>query len=109
MQDVKRIEIVVETRVASALIDQLDDLGIHDYTALGGVSGRGGSGARGGDPFSGTFDNTYLLLAVDPAEADRVIEAVRPMLRRHGGMCLVSDAAWVRHQSLEGGTPPTVL
>ncbi len=97
MQDVKRIEIVVESRVASALIEQLDRLGVHDYTALGDVSGRGRRGERGGDPFSGAFDNTYLLIAVDPADVERIVEEVRPVLRRHGGMCLVSDAAWVRH------------
>jgi nitrogen regulatory protein PII len=99
VQDVKRIEIVVGSQVASALLDELDRLGIRDHTAVNGVSGRGARGERGGDPFSGAFDNTYVLIAVDPAEVDRVVEAVRPVLRRHGGMCLVSDARWVRHEA----------
>jgi hypothetical protein len=31
------------------------------------------------------------------AEATRIIEAMRPMLKRFGGVCLVSDAQWVIH------------
>ena len=48
-------------------------------------------------PGGGAFDNTLLLIACAADEVERVVEAVRPVLARRGGMCLVSDAAWVRH------------
>lgn len=97
MTPVKRVEIVVDSLDAANLLDVLDGLGVHDYTEIKGVYGRGGRGERGGDPFSGAFDNTYLLLACPVDEVTRVVEAVRPLLARRGGMCLVSDAQWVRH------------
>jgi len=97
VQDVKRIEIVLDSLEADGLIEELDRIGVHDYTAIKGVFGRGARGTRGGDPFSGVFDNTYLLIAADPADLDRIVSAVRPMLASRGGLCLVSDAQSVLH------------
>jgi nitrogen regulatory protein PII len=96
MRPVKRVELVVPAPEVTSLLADLDALGIHDYTAVKGVSGRGGRGQRGDDPF-GTFDNTYVLIACEPEEAERVVTLVRPVLSRRGGICLVSDAVWVRH------------
>jgi nitrogen regulatory protein PII len=97
MTPVKRVEIVVDSLDADGLLATLDGLGVHDYTAVKGVYGRGGRGARGGDPFSGAFDNTLLILACPEEQVERIVEAVRPVLARRGGMSLVSDATWVRH------------
>lgn len=97
MTPVKRVEIVIDSLDAPSLLAALDALGVHDYTAIKGVHGRGGRGRRGGDPFSGAFDNTYLLIACPPEDVERVVGAVRPVLAHRGGMCLVSDASWVTH------------
>ena len=97
MQQVKRVEIVVDSLDFNSLLDELNVLGVHDYTAMKGVFGRGSRGERGGDPFSGAFDNTYVLLACQPEQVDVIVETVRRILVRRGGMCLVSDAVWVRH------------
>jgi nitrogen regulatory protein PII len=97
MTPVKRVEIVVDSLDAPGLLSTLDALGVHDYTAVKGVYGHGARGSRGGDPFSGAFDNTLLLIACAAEELDGIVEAVRPVLARRGGMCLVSDAGWVRH------------
>ena len=97
LQNVKRIEIVVDSLDFKKLLDDLDAHGVHDYTAMKGVFGRGSRGERGGDPFSGAFDNTYVLLACPPEQVDVIVETVRRVLVGRGGMCLVSDAVWVRH------------
>ena len=39
----------------------------------------------------------YVLVACAPEASTAIVEAVRPLLRRHGGVCLVSDAMWLRH------------
>ncbi len=96
MRAVKRVELVLPAPEVTGLLALLDELGVHDYTAVKGVSGRGSRGIRGDDPF-GTFDNTYVLIACEPDELDRIIDTVRPLLTGRGGMCLVSDAVWVRH------------
>lgn len=97
MQEVIRIEIVVDSLDAEGLLADLERIGVHDYTAIKGVFGRGSRGQRGGDLFSGVFDNTMVLVAVDPDLADRVVDTVRPLLAARGGLCLVSEARSVRH------------
>jgi len=97
MHDVTRIEIVIDSLEADALLAALERVGVSDYTAVKGVFGKGSRGTRGGDPFSGVFDNTMVLVAVDPSLTDAVVDAVRPLLKSRGGLCLVSDAKSVAH------------
>jgi nitrogen regulatory protein PII len=97
MQAVKRVEIVIDAPEMPHLLELLESVGAKDYTIIKEAHGRGDRGLRGGDVFSGVFDNTYLLIACAPDVAERLVEAVRPVLRRRGGICLVSDALWVRH------------
>lgn len=94
MQDVKRLELVVESGLVGRFLDALDALGLRHRTVIPGIYGEGQHGSRGGDPFS-TFNNTYVLVAVTPDRVDEVVAALRPLLQSTGGMCLVSDAQWV--------------
>ena len=94
MKAVKRLELVVESGVVEKFVDALESLGLPHRTVIPGIYGEGKLGSRGGDPFS-TFDNTYILVAVSPERIDEVVKTVRPLLVLVGGMCLVSDAAWV--------------
>lgn len=96
MQDVKRLDLVVESRVAGRFLDALDSLGLPHRTVIPGIYGQGQHGPRGGDPFS-TFDNTYVLVVVPPDRVEEVVATLRPLLQTVGGMCLVSDAQWVPH------------
>jgi len=43
--------------------------------------------------------NVLMTIACDEPQAARVIEVIRPILKRYGGVCLVSDAMWVIHDS----------
>lgn len=94
MKDVKRLELVLESGVAGQFLEALDSLGLNHRTVIPGIYGQGRLGARGGDPFS-TFDNTYVLVAVSQDRIDEALEALRPLLERVGGMCLVSEAEWL--------------
>lgn len=92
MERVKRLEIILDQGDLSGVLDSLSELGIRHYTAIEGVGGLGDRGRRGGDPFSGTFDNAYVLIACSIEQADKVVEMIGPVLKRLGGICLVSDA-----------------
>lgn len=96
MDEMKRLELVVQSGLAGRFLDALESLGQPHHTVIPGVYGQGHLGARGGDPFS-TFDNTYILVAVAPDRIDETIQALEPLLRQAGGMCLVTDAHWVAH------------
>lgn len=98
MNPCKRIEIVIEQPMVQKLKKQLDDIGVSGYTIIPGASGRGDRGVRHRDDPTGTFTNCVFIIACEDAdEATQVIDGVRPLLSRSGGICLVTDAHWVKH------------
>ena len=98
MQAIKKVEIIIEymevPRLLEVLKKEVVDVG---YTVIKEAFGAGGRGEMAGDGFSGEFTNSYLLIACSEDEANRIVEIVRPILKRFGGVCLVSDAMWVKH------------
>lgn len=97
MKAVKRIEIVIEEIELENVIDELDRIGVVGYTIVPRAGGRGERGVRY-ESVQG-LGNVLMTIACDEQQADLVIEAIRPILRRYGGICLVSDALWVIHDS----------
>jgi nitrogen regulatory protein PII len=97
MTPVKRIEIVVGAPELDRLTAGLEAVGVAGYTVVRNVAGKGERGERSENELTDVFRNTYVLVACQEEMVPRVVEAVRPFLRRFGGMCLVSDAHWVIH------------
>lgn len=97
MKPMKRLEIVVDTLHLSRLLSRLREAGASGYTVLPNASGFGDRGDQRADDVSGVSTNSYVLLAVPVEDAPRVIEAARLGLRKHGGICLVSDCQWLEH------------
>ena len=98
MKPCKRIEIVIEQRLAQRVADLLVELGAPGYTLIGRASGRGDRGVRRADEPTGTATNCFFMIACDDDEVvQRIVDGIRPVLTRSGGVCLVSDANWVRH------------
>ena len=75
----------------------LERVEITDYTVIDDARGKGDRGVRGNDELSDVFKNSLLLTTCAPESLDRVLEVVRPILQRFGGMCLVSDAHSLTH------------
>ena len=98
MKPCKRLEIVIEKPLARLLARSLDEAGARGYTMIDHAARRGDRGERRGDELMGTGSNCVFIVACDTEEeAGAIVEAVRPHLSRSGGMCLVSDATWVKH------------
>jgi len=97
MKPVKRVELVVDALEVPSLLEALADIDINAYTVIRQAHGAGERGTRGGDVFSGVFDNSYVVIACNEEESIEIVETVRPILKRLGGICLVSDAMWVLH------------
>lgn len=84
--------------MAKRLAEKLAEVGAPGYTLIDQASGLGDRGVRRGDDPTGGSTNCVFIVACETQEsADNVIEGIRPMLTRSGGICLVSDAFWVRH------------
>lgn len=97
MKPCKRIEIVIEEAQAERLAERLEQLGAPGYTQIPRANGRGDRGVRRGDDPAGTLTNCVFIVACDADTATRVVEGIRGLLTRSGGICLVSDAAWLHH------------
>ena len=98
MKPCKRIEIVIEETLTRRLAELLDTLGAPGFTLIPRASGQGDRGVRRGDDPTGTMTNAVFIVAADDDEVvARIVEGVRPLLKRSGGICLVSDALWLKH------------
>ena len=97
MKQVKRLEIVVDAPFSERIVAVLQRHGIEGWTVVRGASGHGERGERLGDEITGVSNNHIIVTTCPPERLDALIEDVRPLLKRFGGMCLVSDASWIRH------------
>ena len=97
MIGVKRIELVVEAIEKEQVIDSLKSINIRSFTIYHHVGGSGERGVRDEGVFGEKFENVTFVIACSENHLNAVIEILRPILKRYGGMCLVSDAKWVKH------------
>ena len=81
------------------VVKALDRIGVVGYTIIRHVGGRGERGERRTEEFSDELENIYLMVACSGSQAADMIEAIRPILKKVGGICLVSDATWVAHDA----------
>ncbi len=98
MKPVKRVEVVVEAAEINNFLGILKNIGVDGYTLIRHVGGQGERGQRRPDEFVYELENVYFIVACDDTQAQALVTAIRPMLVKSGGMCLVSDATWVIHQ-----------
>ncbi|MDK2972063.1 MAG: hypothetical protein PWP23_1818 [Candidatus Sumerlaeota bacterium] len=96
MESVKRVEIVTVAVERAALLAALERAGAPGYTVLRHAEGFGNRGHRGADELTDVFENVYVLVACTQDVAERIAAAVRPILNKFGGVCLISDAQSVR-------------
>lgn len=97
MKSVKRLEIIVERSEQSMVLDLLASLGVDGWSVLPVRSGHGQRGERGLEGLPGAAENDLILAAVDAALLDPLLSELRPILERWGGVCLVTDALWLKH------------
>lgn len=93
----KKVEIVTDLVELAAVGRALERLGVTGYTVIRDVTGYGGRGRRAGDEITGVLQNAYVMAVCEPELADRVVEMIRPVLKKYGGIALVSDCLWVAH------------
>ncbi len=97
MEDVMRIEIVVESAQQKNVERLIEEAGIKGHTILRDVAGRGQRGNRDGDGLTNAFSNVCFVVAAPLDVADSFVESLRPVLKKTGGMCLVTEARWLKH------------
>lgn len=94
---VKRVEIVVEAPHSGRVTALLERRGLTGWSLLRSVMGAGDRGRQHNDEMTGVNSNHLIVTTCPPDELDGLIEDLRPILAHFGGMCLVSDASWLKH------------
>lgn len=97
MKPVKRIEIVTSSVVVKKLTEQFDLVGASGYTILPDAKGRGERGDRLNDDLTGLSRNSVILMACEAEQLEQYLAVIRPVLKHYGGVCLVSDALYLKH------------
>ena len=98
MKPLKKIEVIADSVEMTKVIAKLDQMKITGYTLIKGASGRGARGMKDDDGLTGVFSNTYLITVCQESETTEFVESIRPLLKKVGGICLVSDVQWVIHE-----------
>lgn len=97
MIKMKKVEIIAEAAEIENIIQIFESLDVSGHTIINDISGTGGRGNRFADELTDVFKNKYILTVCDEQKATKITEAVRPLLKKRGGICIVSDVLWVKH------------
>ncbi|MFM7085037.1 MAG: P-II family nitrogen regulator [Hyphomicrobium sp.] len=97
MEKVKRIEIIVPEIIIKDIVAILSKRGLTGYTITRGLQGKGDRGLQDGEGFVSEFANASVLVIAPVEGTNAVLEDLRTLLKRYGGMCLISDAQSLRH------------
>ena len=97
MIPVRRLEIVVDAPHAERVLEVLSRHGITAWTLVRGVTGAGERGLQHGDGITEVSSNHLIVTTCPPEVLEALAEDLRSLLALVGGMCLVSDALWLRH------------
>lgn len=101
MKPVQRLEIIVEKSCRGRVLDVLSRAGYTGWSVLPVSHGHGERGTRGLEGLPGGLENELILTAVDEAHLPAILEQLRPLLERWGGVCMATSALWLKHE------PPT--
>ncbi|MEO0483948.1 MAG: transcriptional regulator [Planctomycetota bacterium] len=99
MHAVKRIEIVIDKPHVPKVRKALEPFALPGLSVLEVVAGYGDRGERHGGGLSDALANQYLLTTCRPEQLTALAEALEPVLRRYGGLCLISDAMVIRDEA----------
>ncbi|GKS68746.1 nitrogen regulatory protein P-II family [Nitrosomonas sp. PY1] len=91
----KRLEIVIGIEQLEELMELLGKSDVRGYTVIKNAGGYGSRGARDPNDVLMEQENVVVVLACKEDQAQSVVGNLRPVMKRLGGMCLVSDCLWV--------------
>ncbi|GET37204.1 P-II family nitrogen regulator [Microseira wollei] len=97
MERVKKVEIITNTLELGKVLDILEKVGVSGYTIVKDVTGKGDRGEVLDDLETEALTNGYVLSVCTEEQEHQLVEAIRPILKKYGGVCLVSDAKWIEH------------
>lgn len=92
MKAVKRIEIVSDSVESSKIVKVLESVGVLNYTMIRNVVGKGVRGTNSGDLDMSMLENDYVIAFFLADKTDLLVEKLKPVTKKFGGVCYISDA-----------------
>lgn len=91
MKHACKVEIVIDAIKLDSVVKLLDEVGVPGYSIIKDIEGKGTRGIKSGDGLTELFNNNYIMVICNEKEMNTIIEAVRPIINKFGGICIVSD------------------
>lgn len=98
MKPVSKVEIIIDALEVEHVVKLLDEIGVSGYSIINDVIGKGHRGVRSGYEFADLFKNSYIMVVCEEKEMHKIVEAIRPIIKKFGGMCIVSDVVMRIHK-----------
>lgn len=87
--DIIKIEIIISNTFLQSLIEQLEELGVHGYTAVEIFRGKGVKrGEQLSEGLLPTSRSTLLFTIAAADQSQKIIENLQPFLDERGGIVL---------------------
>ena len=94
LQPVRKIEIIVSYLEVPAVLKVLKKNLVKNYTVINNVSGSGEHGYSGDD----LITNSYIMIICTELEmAEQLSKSMQPLLKKMGGIFVVTEAQWIAH------------
>lgn len=97
MEKQKRVEIIVGNYDLPQLLRLLSQQQINAYTLIPDIRGNGDRGPRDADGLTEAFKNSMLLLYCTDKSWENLKEPLRTLIKRVGGMVVLSDCEILLH------------
>ncbi|MFH7025516.1 MAG: P-II family nitrogen regulator [Heteroscytonema crispum UTEX LB 1556] len=97
MEAVKRVEIITNSLEIPQVLKILEKTGVSGYTLIKEVTGNGDRGRVINDLETAALTNSYVMSVCTEEQEHELVEAIQPILKKFGGVCIISDAKWIAH------------
>lgn len=97
MELVKKVEIITNSLELPQVLKILEKAGVSGYTIIENVTGTGDRGRVINDLATQALTNGYVMSICTEKQEHQLVAAIEPVLKKFGGVCIVSDAQWIVH------------
>ncbi len=91
MEAIKRLEIITNSLEIPKVLKVLEKVGVSGYTIIKDVTGKGNRGRVIDDLETQALINGYVLSVCTEEQEYEVVEAIRPILKKFGGVCWIKS------------------
>jgi len=91
MQDMKKVELIIESVYVPRLIKLFQKHNIGGYTVIKDIEGYGGHGLKTADDVTDIFSNNYVFTVCEAQKYKDMDKDIRSFLKKYGGKCILTD------------------